>query len=41
MKEELIQAMLWVDIGILIVLSFDVWISYQNMKLLQAAAGRY
>lgn len=37
--EKLTQYMLIIDLGILIVLSIDVWISYQNLQL-QLAARR-
>lgn len=35
------EKLLMVDIFILIVLSIDVWISYQNMKVLQNTVRSY
>ena len=33
MDRKLVLAMLWVDIGILLLLAIDVYLSYQNMLL--------
>ncbi len=35
MDRKLMIIMVWVDIGILVLLAFDVYISYQNMINLQ------